>query len=244
MAHIAYTVVITSCRRFDLLRKTIESLLPNLDVPATRWLVIEDSGKEEVRECVKGLGVNIEVIVNAQQSGQMRSIDRAYAEVSTPYIFHCEDDWEFLRPGFIQESAIILDAFPKVSMVGLRARSELNPLVRELPPSRIKDVEYFMFDPKLHPEYFSYSFNPGLRRLSDYKAHGPFAPIGLEQDVSYAFKKAGFNIANLERPAVQHIGDGRHVHDPAGRKKATTFFARLSRSIRKRVKRLRRAISE
>jgi hypothetical protein len=238
MAQVEYTVVITSCRRFDLLRKTIETLVPNLDVPAKRWIVIEDSGNEDVRKSVTGLGVDVDVIVNEQQIGQMRSIDRAYAEVTTPYIFHCEDDWAFLRPGFIRESLSILDAFPKVSMVGLRARSELNPLVRELPKARLKDVEYFMFDPKLHPEYFSYSFNPGLRRLSDYKAHGPFAAIGLEQDVSYAFKKAGFNIANLERPAVQHIGDGRHVHDPAGRKKATTFFSKLARSVRKRWKRV------
>ena len=244
MAQFEYTIVLTSCRRFDLLRKTIQTLVPNLDVPPKRWLVIEDSGNEQVRDSVAGCGVDIEVIVNAQQLGQMRSIDRAYAEVTTPYIFHCEDDWEFLRPGFIQESFSILDAFPKVSMVGLRARSELNPLVRELPKSKLKDVEYFMFDPKLHQEYFSYSFNPGLRRLEDYKALGPFAAIGLEQDVSYAYKKAGFNIANLERPAVQHIGDGRHVHDPAGRKKATTFFAKLARSIRKRWKRLVRSVSE
>ncbi|MEQ1755577.1 MAG: glycosyltransferase [Micropepsaceae bacterium] len=244
MGHIEYTVVITSCRRFDLLRKTIQTLVPNLDVPARKWIVVEDSDQQAVYDSVKGLGVDIDVIVNETQLGQMRSIDRAYDLVTTPYIFHCEDDWEFFRKGFIGESLAILDQFPKVSMVGLRARSELNPLVREMPRQNLNGVEYFMLDPKLHPEYFSYSFNPGLRRLSDFKAYGPFGAIGPEHDVSYTFKKAGFNIANLEHPAVQHIGDGRHVHDPTQHKKAKGLFAKLARSARKRWKRLVRSVSE
>lgn len=244
MVEIDYTVVITSCRRFDLLRQTIQTLIPNLDVPARKWIVIEDSDQQAVRESVKGLGVDIDVIVNETQLGQMRSIDRAYDLVTTPYIFHCEDDWEFFRRGFIAESKTILDQFPKVSMVGLRARSELNPLVREMPKQSLNGVDFFMFDPKLHPEYFSYSFNPGLRRLVDYKNHGPFGAIGPEHDVSYAFKKAGFNIANLENPAVQHIGDGRHVHDPTQHKKAKGVFAKLARSVRKRWKRIGRRLSE
>lgn len=241
MVQISYTVVITSCRRFDLLRQTIKTLIPQLDVPAARWIVIEDSEDRSVEQAVKGLGVDIDVIVNGTQLGQMRSIDRAYSEVTTPWIFHCEDDWEFFRSGFIAESHAILEAFPKVSMVGLRPRSELNPLVRKLPTQKLGDVDFFMFDPSLHPEYFSYSFNPGLRRLSDYKLHGPFAAIGPEHDVSYAFKKAGYNIANLEAPAVRHIGDGRHVHDPTQREKAKSIGAKLARSIRKRVKRLMRS---
>lgn len=184
MVHIAYTVVITSCRRFDLLRKTIETLIPRLDIPATRWIVIEDSDDHSVEEAVRGLGVDIEVVVNGTQLGQMKSIDCAYSLVTTPHIFHCEDDWEFFRSGFIAESHAILEAFPKVSMVGLRPRTELNPLVRKMPKQALGEVGYFMLDPSLHPEYFSYSFNPGLRRLSDYHTHRPFAVIGPEHDVS------------------------------------------------------------
>jgi hypothetical protein len=33
MVEVAYTVVITSCRRFDLLRQTIQTLVPHLDFP-------------------------------------------------------------------------------------------------------------------------------------------------------------------------------------------------------------------
>jgi hypothetical protein len=101
----------------------------------------------------------------------------------------------------------------------------------------------FALDPSLHPEYFSYAFNPGLRRMKDYHAIGPFAPLGHEEDVSYHFKRAGFRLANLEDPAVKHIGDDRHVRDPTQRPRAKTVWSRLKRSVNKRIKRWRRALS-
>jgi hypothetical protein len=187
--------------------------------------------------------MTIDVIVNKPQLGQTASIDKAYAEVTTPYIFHCEDDWEFFRSGFIGESEVILRARPELSLVGLRSRAEQNPRVRNMPVETIGDLKYFVLDPTLHPEYFSYCFNPGLRRTADYLKVGPFAPMGPEDQVSYEFKKAGFAIANLEEPAVRHIGDGRHVHDPTQYKKAKTVFQKLARSVRKRVRRVMRMFS-
>lgn len=243
-----FTIVVTSCGRFDLLRQTLVSLLAQLDQPAARILVIEDSGDAAVEAAVADLGAPVEVLLNRPQLGQMKSIDKAYAGVTTPYVFHCEDDWEFLRPGFIAESLALLQARPDISLVGLRPRGELNPLVRdsavERLGERLGEIAYFALDPSLHPEYFSYSFNPGLRRMADARAIGPFARLGHEADVSYAFKQAGFRIANLEIPAVRHIGDGRHVDDPAQPKKARTPWQKLKRSFEKRVKRLKRALGK
>lgn len=236
-----YTIVVTSCGRFDLLRETLASLFKHLERPAKRVLVIEDSGDESVRAALADLGPPIEVIVNNPQLGQMKSLDKVYALVDTPYVFHCEDDWEFFRDGFLGESFALLKARSDVSMVGLRPRSELNPLVRDMPVEKLGALEYFTLDPSLHPEYFSYSFNPGLRRLADIRALGSLAAIGHEPDVSYAFKQRGMRMANLQHPAVRHIGDGRHVHDPTQPKKAKTPWAKLKRSIDKRLKRWKRA---
>ncbi|MEM8985733.1 MAG: glycosyltransferase family A protein [Pseudomonadota bacterium] len=239
-----YSIVITSCGRFDLLKRTVDSLLAHIDGPLEKIVVIEDSGDDTVQEALAHVDRPVEFIVNRPQLGQIRAIDTAYAAVSTPYIFHCEDDWEFFRTGFIAESFKILNAHKDVSMVGLRPRTELNPLVRETPVEDLNGLAYFRLDPTLHPEYFSYSFNPGLRRRNDYEAIGPFEKIGPEADVSYAFKKAGFSMAYLEDPAVAHIGDGRHVADPHGPKRPTNVFERLQRSIEKRLKRRARKQAE
>ena len=237
----SYTLVVTSCGRFDLLEVTLRSFYSHVDVAPHELIVVEDSADENVRQVVDGFGVPARTLVNGGRLGQMQAIDRAYAQVGTPLIFHCEDDWLFTRGGFISESAALLRALPDVSMVGLRPRAELNPLVRQSPMERMGDLAYFRMDPGLHPEYFSHSFNPGLRRLADYARLGPYAPLGQEPDVSYAFKQAGFRIANLEVPAVQHIGYGRHIDDPMHNPRPRNPIQRLERSIRKRVKRLRRA---
>jgi Glycosyl transferase family 2 len=237
-----YSVVVTSCGRFDLLRDTLRSLQRHLDPAPDAWIIIEDSGDERVREVDSELGLNAEIILNRPQLGQMKSIDKAYARVKTPYAFHCEDDWQFFRDGFLAESFTVLEARADVSIVTLRPRAEQNKLVRDAPSETIDGVRLFTLDPSLHPEYFSYAFNPGLRRMRDYHAIGPFAPLGHEEDVSYHFKRAGFRMANLEDPAVRHIGDDRHVLDPTQPPRAKSFWARLKRSVRKRLKRLRRAL--
>jgi hypothetical protein len=239
-----YSVVITSCNRFDLLKTTLSSLLSHLDGPVSQIIIIEDSGNHNILDITSGYGNDIRVIINEHQIGQISSIDKAYSRIEENYIFHCEDDWEFFRCGFISESFKILNHFPKVSMVGLRARQELNPLVRATPSQKIDEVSFFLMNPRLHPEHFSYSFNPGLRRMVDYRQLGPFLPIGQEDDISYAFKKAGFQIANLENPAVRHIGFGRHVDDPTQPLRARKFLGRMKRSIQKRWKRLKRRIQE
>jgi hypothetical protein len=238
----SYSVVVTSCGRFDLLDRTLRSLRDNLDIAPDAWVIIEDSGDETVREVTRRLGIDAEIIINRPQIGQMKSLDKVYAAVKTPYAFHCEDDWEFFRSGFVAESFALLEARSDYSVVCLRPREEQNKLVRDAPSLIVAGVRVFECDPSLHPEYFSYAFNPGLRRMGDYHRIGPFVPLGHEPDVSYAFKKEGFRLVNLEEAAVRHIGDERHVYDPTQPKKASNVLERLQRSIGKRWKRLLRAL--
>ena len=236
----AYSVVITSCARFDLLRATLASLLPNLDMPPAKVVIVEDSGDPSVADIAAEFDAAFEILINPVKLGQIGSIDRAYQSIATPYIFHCEDDWEFLRSGFVRESMDLLERIANVSMVGLRPRHELNPRVRNLPSERVGAVDFFRYDPALHPEYFSYSFNPGLRRLGDYQKLGPFARLGHEPDVSYAFKIAGFRMAGLEAPAVRHIGWDRHIDDPYQPSRSKGLVQRIRKSFGKRVKRVTR----
>jgi hypothetical protein len=235
-----YSVVITSCGRFDLLRQTLTSLIPALAPRPEKILIVEDSGNPQVHDNVGSFDADFEILVNERNLGQIASIDRAYSQLTTPLIFHCEDDWEFFRGGFIEPSARLLALYPDVSMVGLRSRDELNPLMRGVPSQRVEGIDFYFYEPKRHPEYFSYCFNPGLRRLADYKRIGPFARLGHEPDISYFFKKAGFRMAALEAAAVRHIGWDRHVDDPHQPLRSRTLVQRLRKSLNKRIKRAAR----
>ena len=208
-----YSLVITSCGRFDLLRRTVASFLKFADVQPKQYILVEDSGDEGVREVLAPFNLPFEILVNQPNTGQQPSIDRlhaaidrAYAQVKFPYIFHCEDDWEFFRTGFIQESFIVLNALPKASAIMLRGRDE-HQMLRRIAAQEIRGVRFCQPSPYCYKTFFGYSYNPGLRRLADYQKIAPLAKIkGGEAEVSCKFLLLGFTTAHLEIPACAHIG--------------------------------------
>lgn len=211
------TFVLTSCGRFDLLAETMRSFLACNTAPIARYVVIEDSGDASVRDVVAGLGVDVDLIVNETRLGQMASIDRAYGTVGTPHIFHCEDDWRFFRGGFIEESAAVLDGDARISMVNGRRLGQ-NPvhdaIFRHAPLRRVSGVEVRAPSIEASDIWGGYGFNPGLRRLSDYRRIGSFASRGHEKHISMWFKRRGMGMVTLEHPAWETIGRARHVPDP------------------------------
>ena len=241
-----YTVALTSCGRFDLLEQTLRSLLPRLDGPLAGILIAEDSGDERIYDVVRQFGDaygKIDVLLNDPPLGQVRSIDRLYSRIGTEWIFHCEDDWEFYDDGFIEKSFAILKEFDHYSMVHLRDPADLTPNYFFPETVASSGVRYRAVNPAVAPIFSGLSFNPGLRRMRDYRIVGPYAGLAAasnEQHVANCYRQLGYLLACLAEPAVRHIGYGRHVRDQA---KPPDFANRLNRSIRKRWLRLRRKLS-
>lgn len=227
-----YTVALTSCGRFDLLERTLVSLLPRLEGPCERIIIGEDSGDRRIMEmATRFRSPPVDIIRNRFRLGIKRNIDRIYEKVETEWIFHCEDDWEFYRAGFIRESFSIMQN-DTISSVSLRDISDFesgfwNPA---------HDGDHYVSNQDVAGEFAGLQFNPGLRRMSDYLAIGPYGnlPSGWseEADVSMAYSSAGKRMALLRSPAVRHIGDGRHV----GRsRKLADRMARRVRKLRARL---------
>jgi hypothetical protein len=210
------TFVLTSCARFDLLAETMLTFCERNTAPFARYLIAEDSGDASVRDVLGGLPVAIEFLVNDPPVGQMASIDRAYATVKTPYVFHCEDDWRFLRGGFVEESRAVLDARDDVSVVVARRLGQNathDAIVRSAPVERVAGVDVRIPAADAHPVWGGYTFNPGLRRLADVRRIGSFAALVKESDASAWFKARGMRCAFLESPAYETTGGLRHVRN-------------------------------
>ena len=222
-----YTVALTSCTRFDLLERTLASLLPRLEGPCERIIIGEDSGDRGVQEVTNRFRSNappIEVLLNRRRLGICRNIDRIYANVGTEWIFHCEDDWEFYRSGFIRESFEVMQD-DSISSVNLRDISEFQSGFW----SPVRDSHYVAVD-AIAGAFAGLHFNPGLRRISDYRAVGPYGQLVVnarEADASMAYLSGGKRMALLRRPAVRHIGSGRHVGN------SRTPSAKIYRELRK-----------
>lgn len=212
------TFVVTSCARPELLARTLDSFQAFNTCPITRYIVVEDSGQPDMLEFLERRYGNLfdDILFNDTRLGQIKSIDRAYAQIDTPYIFHCEDDYEFFRSGFIEDSLSVLKYDPGAITVWLRNLWECNRHKFEL---RIRytdtGVMYRRVLPKVSQKHtwYGFTFNPGLRRRADYDRIKPYNMVGHELEINYAYHALGFHGVTLEEGAARDIGRGHHVAD-------------------------------
>lgn len=176
------SLVITSCNRLHVLTPTIQSFFKYNSYPINEVIIIDDSG---IKGCIDGClkfidkSINTKIIYNQTNIGQIKSIDIAYSHVTSEYIFHCEDDWLFYNSGFIEQSLKILEMNNKIICVWLR--QYVNFIVTQnghnvLP--KVIDDSYRLMNPcfkERNNVWMGFTFNPGLRRLSDYKQISPYS---------------------------------------------------------------------
>jgi Glycosyl transferase family 2 len=233
------TMVVTSCGRQDLLAETLKSF--EIFAPNTldELIIVEDGPADN--SFVKDLMPTVKSfnLLNSPQTrrGQLLNIEWAYSQIKTPYIFHCEDDWRFIQPRFIEDSHRILEKNPDCLMVHLR--SHRDQWQESHNRSWIEETEYTLTDYQgtlkywktrpwiQHDGGFGFTFNPGLRRLSDYqKINGIRTPVVdrygpvfnqkdgclIERTNAENYQRMGMWCASLE-PAgrVEHIGWHRHI---------------------------------
>ena len=214
----AVTLVVTSCGRHDLLRRTLESFCEYNTYPITRLIVVEDGSDLPSNAFILQVTNKIRHIsamtsAGGPRVGQLRAIDAAYARVKTPFIFHCEDDWTFYKPGFIEASLKILREHRNIVTVWLREHFDTNG----------HPLEYNggleLLTPAYKGEWYGFTLNPGLRRLADYQIVAPFAQYHAgpghagqgEAAISKRYWELGFRAAITPDGFVRHIGVGRQV---------------------------------
>ncbi len=229
------TVVVTSCNRHDLLARTLESFRRNeTEGRIARILVAEDGDADPKAVCEK---FGAEYFCSGTRAGQIRMIDQAYGKVTTPYIFHLEDDWEFFNPGFMEKSRVLMEKDPKLLTVQLRPWQPKEQLTYVAP-----DESWALVDTAPGTAWHGFSFNPSLRRLSDYRLLGSFAgqrltvPLVLmtnsaavpyEAEASDFYFRRGFYTAILDKTGyARHIGVERHVTHGADFKSPDEGLAR------------------
>ena len=237
------TFVLTSCGRLDLLERTLDSFFKWNTYPIERYIITEDSADKSVFEECERLnrekyGNKLEFIFNYEKLGQSASIDKAYSMVDTEYIFHCEEDWEFYRRGFIEDSIKILETQPKVIQAWIRPKSDrilnrIEPKIYVLPGEvKVRRVLPASFIVKganedgtdmIIKDYMGFSWNPGVKRLKDWQdLPNGYSEFEREHLVDHYYRDNGFMVVSLsendEQGYVKHIGWNRRADDPIYKK--------------------------
>ncbi len=213
------TTVFTSCGRFGLLQRTLYSFLKFNTYPVEKIIIIENSGLPEAEQILLDIINDIEdkrfidkfqLIINETNIGQVSSIDKAYGHVETEYIFHSEDDWEFFDYGFIEKSLGVLKQEPKIVNINLRVRFDgergsmhpLEPFTKQTD----NGIIYHEYTRDYLNEWHGFSWNPGLRRLSDYNLIKPYINHINEQGVGQKYRELDYKSGCLEMFYCRHIG--------------------------------------
>lgn len=206
------TVILTSCGRFDLLKKTIESFLLHNTYHIKEWYIYEDSGEKVPDEFKKDYPF-IKWIEPLKRTGQIVALDTLWSMVTTPYAHCLEDDWLTVAGGFIEESMAILETNPRIMQVWLQHLEPHN----QHPVDWTKGYGVMKAAPGL---YSGIRFNPSLKRKADYDLIAPFSkhttflfdkPWKSEAAIAKVYTARGYKAAILPEVYVKHIGHGRHV---------------------------------
>ena len=222
-------LVVTSCGRASLLHRTLTTFAEFNTLEINEAIVIEDGGldhdKELLARMLKLDPERLMLIKNKKNLGQIHSIDRAYQSVRSDFIFHCEDDWEFYKSGFMEVSLKILQADPRIFCVWLRAHNDTNghPIDREVQQSS-DGTSYHLMSKGYRGVWHGFTLNPGLRRRVDCLVMGPYSELPLahelsgrtrtaESDVSIHYNRLGYSgaITSCAEGFVRHIGQDHHL---------------------------------
>jgi hypothetical protein len=195
--------------------------------PISQFIVVEDGECISADLASKYQSEGIEWISTGKRVGQIAAIDYAYSRVRYPYIFHLEDDWYFYREAFIEPSIEVLQNDFRCLQVWIRSTDDTNghPINDDVCNTNGVQWKRMMYD--YLGVYHGFSFNPGLRRMSDYVAIGGYGiwshaardkGVHYEEMIGIEYRRRDYYAAILDVPNgyVRHLGEERRVpsYDP------------------------------
>jgi Glycosyl transferase family 2 len=209
------TLFITACNRPHLLKTTLESFVKFNTYPIKEAIIIEDSGNKNINDFVSEiLTCPVKLIYNDSRLGQMLSIEKGYQMITTDYVFHCEEDWEFYDYSFIEKSFEILKDDSKITSVHLRSyQDQISCYYFNL--EYMDKGFYNIVETKIIASDVAqavFFWNPGLRRTSLITEKLPFNGLN-EGTLGYLYHMEGKYAAVTKNKEgyVRHIGWDEHV---------------------------------
>lgn len=219
------TLFITSCGRPALLRRTLESFVQYNTYPIKEVILCEDSGIKGVVDFASNiLPYPIRFCYNDIRMGQMKTIETYTSLITTPYVFHLEDDYEFFDSGFIELSLEILKSDPNITQVLLEDEQHDYALVDINHPLCYKLMTH-------HEEYNKdgmignngdgplscFSWRPSLKRIEIQKLRMPYQPWDDEYTIQLHINKLNMysvvtkHATGGQKGFCRHIGKSTHV---------------------------------
>jgi glycosyltransferase involved in cell wall biosynthesis len=204
------TTFVLSCNRLDVLDKTLKSFYATRDY-VTKMVIVDDSAQPGVFETlVERYGSDCDVICFPKNRSQWWAMDFMVSYCDTDYIFYLEDDWELLRPGYLNQSKQILQKYREVGVVDTSWRTfefqGIDSYEREL----VDGMFYWKKPWKItdhHVAWHAWVGSPNLRRRDDLIMLGRVEKWHNEWNIDRKFTALGFKGVFLNGEYSRHLGD-------------------------------------
>jgi GR25 family glycosyltransferase involved in LPS biosynthesis len=227
------TFTITSCKRFNLFEKTINSFLNCCEdiKKIDTWLCIDDNSCEQDRIKMKEKYPFFTFYFKKiEEKGHPQSMNIIRNLVKTPYIFHIEDDWQFFeKKHFISECIEVLGSDNKIGQCLInknyaevvddihieggffnKTPNGLRYFIHEYTPDEKSQIEFNSKHKNAkHCSYWShFSFRPSLLKKSVLDIIGEYNQniSHFELEYSQRYVNNGYVSAFLESIYCLHIG--------------------------------------
>lgn len=231
------SVVFTSFNRIKFLKTAVDSFMTLNSYPIDEIIIIDDSAKPEAKEAIiklYGDRDNFRLLFPPKTLGQPKAIDTAYELIDSDYVFHAEDDYLFEgNANFIQDSIDIMENDSRVNQVWCRhfsdyfvSHGDVNTMLDQELLMAPSGVEYkIVLKDQMGTGWCGFSWNPGLRKMSDYKTIFPdgYQACVREDDPSFVAEfrcseladSHGYGAAILINGCCYNHGAGLSVHEDA-----------------------------
>lgn len=224
------TFSITTCKRYDLFVKTMNSFIScckdiNL---IDRWICVDDNSSTEDREQMKAKYPFFEFFFKGlYDKGHPRSMNMIIGEVNTPFLFHMEDDWQFFHSDFFLTDCIeVLNSDQTLGQCLINKNyAEVESDLRIL-GGIYKQTEtgkrYYVHEYEENYESFRnlhgdgpscaywphYSLRPGMNVSEKLKQVGKYREdvAHFEMEYAYRYVSMGFKTAFFDIISCCHIG--------------------------------------
>ena len=221
---------ITTCKRLDLFIRTMNSFINCcIDIYLIDyWLCVDDNSSQEERDRMKLLYPFFDFYFKTpEEKGHPSSMNIIRNKITTPYLFHMEDDWEFYTENvYINNCLTILSSNSNIKQCLINKNYAETPIDIRIKGGFLKYTElgesYYVHEhvPKEKYQEFvnkygnvpncaywtHYSFRPSIIKTEIFQLGEYITSPYFEIDYSYKYFQNGWESAFLPSIYCKHIG--------------------------------------
>jgi len=205
------TTFVLSCDRLHLLEKTLNSFLNTCEY-VTKIVIVDDSGNPEVYDRLVNIyGSYCDIVCFPDNRGQWWAMDFMVSYCNTEFIFYLEDDWEFIKSGYMYESKKILQTYRNIGNIDISFRTfEHEGHDTYYKDQLFHNSFYFKKNWRVsdkHYYWIGWVGSPNLKRREDLILLGRVEKWHNEWNIDRRFHSLGFRSVFLKDKYVEHLGD-------------------------------------